>query len=158
MGTPSQKYFLTQESKRKLEGINPRLAEIVKLAISISDIEFQVLEGTRTRKKHELYYSKGVTQDLSHSTHLYGHAVDLICYIGGRIVLEYEPYLDVAECMKIAATELEVPLTWGGAPQCDDLTKYNGFLQDLTEEYIDLKRGRGRFPLIEAHHFELSIE
>ena len=154
----SQRFFLNEESEKKLEDVNPQLANVVRKAIAISDLEFQVLEGKRSTQEHMAYYEKGITQVSDHSSHLYGYAVDLIALVNGRIVLEQEPYDDIVECMRIAATELGVKLRWGGAPHWQDITAYNGFIEDLANDYVDQRRRYDKRPVIDVHHFELALD
>jgi len=116
-----QRFFLNDESWNKLETLDSRLAVIVQHAIGMSDIEFQVLEGRRSKSEHDFLFSKGATQDGIHSAHFYGMAVDLIAYLGNRPIIEVEPYRDIAQCMQYAAEHVGVPIQWGGCPQIDDL-------------------------------------
>ena len=146
---------LTQESEAILNEINDNLAKVVRKAADISSLEFQVLEGKRTLKEQEKLFEVGVS---SSEPYLYGYAVGLIAVIGNRPILEHEPYDDVAECMKIAATELGIKIKWGGAPHWQNLTTYKGFMEDLTNEYIDLQRHKGVRPIINVHHFELALD
>jgi hypothetical protein len=153
-----QKFFFNEESEAKLKDVNPQLAEVMRKALAISDIEFQILEGKRTTKEHTKYYEKGITQRSDQSAHLYGYAVDLIIYLDGRPVLEYEPYDDVFDCVKMAAQELGVKIRWGGAPNWHDITTYVGFVEDLANSYVDLRREAGKRPLPDVHHFELALD
>ena len=146
---------LTQESEAILDKINDNLAKVVRKAADISSLEFQVLEGKRTLKEQEKLFEAGVS---SLEPYLYGYAVGLIAVIDNRPILEHEPYDDIAECMKIAATELSIKIKWGGAPHWQNLTTYNGFMEDLTNEYIDRQRHKGVRPIINVHHFELALD
>ena len=155
-----QRFFLNEQSWEKLEKVDPRLALVVQHAIGMSDIQFQVLEGKRTREEHEFLYSKGASQDAIHSAHFYGLAVDLIAFLGNRPILEVEPYRDLAQCMQYAAEHVGVPIQWGGAPQIEDLRDNKEFYEDLTNEFFDLCRGADmpRTPTINPHHFEIPVE
>lgn len=148
---------LTQESQEMLAEINDNLAKVVRRAADISSLEFQVLEGKRTVKQQEKLFQAGVCSD-GPNPYLYGYAVGLIAVIDNRPILEHEPYDDVAECMKIAATELGIKIKWGGAFHWQDLTTYKGFMEDLTNEYIDRQRHKGARPIVNVHHFELALD
>ena len=45
---PDQKFFLTERSEDLLSEVQSNLAEVVKRAVAISDIEIQVNHGKRT--------------------------------------------------------------------------------------------------------------
>ena len=114
---------LSIASKRKLEGVHPKLKAVVELALLKSKVDFKVIEGVRTEERQKLLYAQGrtapgpiVTWTLN-SNHFvnkstgFGHAVDLLP----------EPYdwkelkqFDLmAEAMMEAAKELGVTIRWG---------------------------------------------
>lgn len=114
---------LSIASKRKLEGVHPKLKAVVELALLKSKVDFKVIEGVRTEERQKLLYAQGrsapgpiVTWTLK-SNHFvnkstgFGHAVDLLP----------EPYdwkelkqFDLmAEAMMEAAKELDVTIRWG---------------------------------------------
>ena len=155
---PDQLFFFSEESEKKLQKLHPDLAECVRHALAMSDIQIEVNEGTRSAKMHDELYSKGVTQNPTTSAHFYGFAVDLYLKIGDRILFEAEPYDDLAECMKYAAQRLGLKIRWGGAWHYPDLTEYYGFIEDLSNEYIDLRREANKRPHMDLQHFELVIE
>lgn len=77
-------------SLEKLEGVHPDLVRVLKRAISISPIDFKVIEGIRTPERQKKLYAQGrtapgpkVTWTLN-SNHFvnkatgFGHAVDLL--------------------------------------------------------------------------------
>jgi len=155
-----QRFFLNDNSWELLENIDSRLSVVVQHAIGMSDIEFQVLEGRRTKAMHDALYTKGVTQDAIHSAHFYGMAVDLIVFIEGRTIIEVEPYRDVAQCMQYAAEHVGVPIQWGGCPQVEDLRGNRAFYEDLTNDFFDICRNADlpKTPTINPHHFEIPVE
>jgi len=154
-----RQYYLSEKSLEMLDGIDPRLAECVHKASGMCvDINIQVLEGRRTEAEHMLYYEKGVTQKSDHSAHLYGYAVDLGIFIGNRLCLEAEVYDDLVQSMVFAAQEVGVKLRWGGAPQIDDMRLNDGFVEDLTNDWIDYRRERFKRPIIDVHHFEIGLD
>ena len=153
---PDQKHFFTESSEKMLKEINPALAEVAKRALAISDIEFQVTHGKRTRNQHNEFWRKGVTI-ANTSTHFYGHAVDLMPIIEGRPCVEAEAFDDVAMCMKLAGQDLHTPIRWGGAWHCDNLCAFDGILEDLQMYYIDSMREVGKRPRLDYSHFELTI-
>ena len=106
-------YELSKRSKDRLTGVHPDLVRVVKKAISISDIDFTVLEGVRSIARQKQLVKSGASQTMR-SRHITGHAVDLGAYVGGSIRWDWPLYYQIADAMKAAAAELEVPLTWGG--------------------------------------------
>jgi peptidoglycan L-alanyl-D-glutamate endopeptidase CwlK len=48
------------------------------------------------------------------SRHLTGHAVDVVCYVNGKVRWDWPLYEKLSETVKECARELEVPITWGG--------------------------------------------
>ena len=154
----SQIFWLANECEEKLDNIHPALAECVRNAQAISDTQIMVLEGKRNESMHEYLFEKGATQNPTGSAHLYGYAVDLVPVLNGRISLEAEAFDDIAECMKIAARELSIVLRWGGAPHFENWADFEGFVEDITNQYIDRRRERGHRPEVEMHHFEMGVD
>tara|TARA_Y100000385_G_scaffold290491_1_gene363832 strand:- start:42 stop:530 length:489 start_codon:yes stop_codon:yes gene_type:complete len=154
-----RQYFLSDKSMQRLDGVHPDLVKCVeKVSAMCVDLNVQVLEGKRTELEHTLYYEKGVTQKSDHSAHLYGFAVDLGIFIGDRLCLEAEPYDDVTQAMIFAAQEVGIKLRWGGAPQIDDMRESDGFVEDLTNDWIDYRRERQKRPIVDFHHFEIGLD
>lgn len=103
-------YSLGSKSRQKLQGVHPDLVAVVERAIEISEQDFSVGEGLRSiDRQHELY-NTGRSKTLN-SRHLTGHAVDLFPY---PISWDWEYFYPIAEAMKTAAEELDIPLEWGG--------------------------------------------
>tara|TARA_S200000501_G_scaffold199528_1_gene187775 strand:+ start:4385 stop:4879 length:495 start_codon:yes stop_codon:yes gene_type:complete len=154
---PDQKYFLTEESVDILEGVHPALIEVVKRALAISDIEFQVFHGKRTLSQQDEFFRKGATQG-HQSPHMYGSAVDLMPIVEGRMCPETEVFDEVATSMKYAAADLNTPIRWGGAWHCVNIAKYEGMLDDLQNWYLENCLENNVRPQLDPHHFELSVE
>jgi peptidoglycan L-alanyl-D-glutamate endopeptidase CwlK len=148
-------FKLSIRSLKKLEGVDPRLAGVVKRAIEITKVDFGVTEGLRTLATQKKYVATGKSQTMN-SKHLTGDAVDLVAYVGSKISWEEKLYDDLADAMKQAAKEKGVGLRWGAAWHIDDITKFNGTMEEATIQYIDLRRSQGKRPFIDGPHFELS--
>ena len=106
-------FRLSQKSIDRLSGVHPDLVAVVKRALEITEVDFAVLEGVRSRARQEQLFKQKATKTMN-SRHLTGHAVDLGAYVGGSIRWDWPLYYQIADAMKAAAAELEVPLTWGG--------------------------------------------
>jgi len=106
-------FRLSQKSIDRLSGVHPDLVAVVKRALEITEVDFAVLEGVRSRTRQEQLFKQKATKTMN-SRHLTGHAVDLGAYVGGAIRWDWPLYYQIADAMKAAAAELEIPLTWGG--------------------------------------------
>lgn len=106
-------FKLSKRSESRLEGVHPDLVKVVRRGLELSEIDFAVLEGLRTLETQKEYLAKKATTTLR-SRHLTGHAVDLGAFLGGSLRWEWPLYDKIAEAMKAAAKELEIPVEWGG--------------------------------------------
>ena len=109
------KWVLSQRSLDRLKGVHPDLVKVVKRAIEISEYDFMVVEGLRTKEKQDEYVKKGVSETMN-SRHLIGQAVDLAPLENGAIDWNNKKgqFDAVAKAMLQAAKELNVKITWGG--------------------------------------------
>ena len=101
-------YKLGKRSKQKLSGVHPDMVAVVELAISISEVDFTVLEGIRNINRQRELYKAGKSTTMNFIT---GHAVDLAPW---PISWEWEDFYPIADAMKAAAEELEIDIVWGG--------------------------------------------
>jgi|TARA_B110000438_G_scaffold267708_1_gene282758 peptidoglycan L-alanyl-D-glutamate endopeptidase CwlK len=147
-------FKLSSRSESRLEGVDPKLIEVVKKAIKLTRVDFGVIEGMRTLETQKKYVEAGKSQTLK-SKHLEGRAVDLVAYVGSSISWELNLYDDVADSIKKAALEYDVAVKWGAAWSVGDIREFDGSMAEAMNEYIDLRRSQGRRPFIDAPHFEL---
>tara|TARA_B100000073_G_C23352096_1_gene419294 strand:- start:58 stop:552 length:495 start_codon:yes stop_codon:yes gene_type:complete len=154
---PDQMYFLNKESSELLDEVNSALAEVVRRAQAISDVQMQVIHGKRTSVQQDEFFRKGVTQGAK-SPHMYGTAVDIVPVIEGRISMEAEALDEVAMSMKFAAADLNTPIRWGGAWQITNLAKFEGMLEDIQAWYLEECVKEGVRPQLDPWHFELSVD
>lgn len=106
-------FSLSKRSQNKLTGVHPGLVLVVRRAIEITHTDFTVIEGLRSIERQKSLYALGQSKTLR-SRHLTGHAVDLAALVDGVINWEPEVYANIAQAMKAAASELDVPVQWGG--------------------------------------------
>lgn len=106
-------FKLGSRSLSRLKGLNSDLVLVVKRAIELTEVDFAVLEGLRTRSRQLELVRAGASRTMN-SRHLTGHAVDLGAYVNGKVRWDWPLYYKIAGAMKRAARELEVPLEWGG--------------------------------------------
>lgn len=106
-------------SEKALAGVHPDLVKVVRKAWQALEekpdrgLSFIVTEGLRTREKQAQLLKAGATRTLN-SRHLTGHAVDLAATVSGQVRWDWPLYHDLAAAMKAAASELGVPIVWGG--------------------------------------------
>jgi peptidoglycan L-alanyl-D-glutamate endopeptidase CwlK len=148
-------FALSQRSINNLVGVDKRLVQVVHLAIELTKVDFAVIEGVRTQQRQRELFDKGASQVREGGTHVQGRAVDLMAYIDDRASWELNLYDDIADAMKAAAIEFDVPLRWGAAWTVKDIRKWQGTMASAMNAYIDERRKQGQRPFIDGPHFEL---
>jgi len=146
-------FILGTRSLNELNGVNDALVRVVKRAIQITPVDFAVVDGLRTLEEQKRYVATGASQTLN-SRHLTGHAVDLAAFVGNKARWELDLLCKVAEAMRFAASECEVPLRWGGHWDVL-LTEATQPTEELVQDYIQRRISAGRKPFVDAPHFEL---
>ena len=114
-------YSLGDKSRQKLKGVHPDLVAVVEKAISLSEVDFTVLEGLRTFERQEQLFRTGKSKTMN-SRHLTGHAVDLAPWpLNGDFdedgilnIEDWDAYYPIADAMKKAAKALGIAIEWGG--------------------------------------------
>ena len=107
------KFKLSTRSKDRLKGVHPDLVRVVELAITLTEVDFAVTEGLRTRERQAQLLKEGKSRTMN-SRHITGHAVDLAAWVGNTVSWDFKYYRKIAEAMKEAAKRLSVPIVWGG--------------------------------------------
>jgi peptidoglycan L-alanyl-D-glutamate endopeptidase CwlK len=115
-------YALGAKSLERLQGVHPKLVDVVKMAIELTKQDFMVLEGVRTPARQAELYAQGrtkpgqkVTWTLK-SNHFinpktgYGHAVDLVPF---PVDWSHKKLDVVSKAMFAAADTLDVEIRWG---------------------------------------------
>ena len=105
-------YKLGSRSISNLRGVHPDLVAVVKRAITLSEIDFTVTEGLRTRERQAQLVKAGASTTMN-SRHITGHAVDVAAWVDG-VRWDWPLYAKLAAAMKRAASELGVAIIWGG--------------------------------------------
>jgi peptidoglycan L-alanyl-D-glutamate endopeptidase CwlK len=106
-------YKFGQRSEDRLTGIHPDLVKVVRRALQISKIDFAVVEGLRTIERQAELFKSGASQTMN-SRHLTGHAIDLAPVVGNQVRWDWPLFAKIAEAMKAAAAESNIPVEWGG--------------------------------------------
>ena len=106
-------FRFSKRSYASLTGVRPELVAIASRALLLSPVDFVVIEGLRTEARQRELVRMGASQTMR-SRHLTGHAIDIAAWHDGAIRWDWPLYERLAEAMKAAASELGVPIEWGG--------------------------------------------
>jgi len=102
---------LNERSVKNLAGVHPDLVRVVEMAAARCEVPIVVTEGLRSRERQAELKAAGKSWTIN-SRHLTGHAVDLVDADNYGYDI---PDLDkIADAMKAAANECNVPIVWGG--------------------------------------------
>lgn len=106
-------FTLSVRSKQRLEGVHPDLVRVIEKALTLSQIDFAVVEGLRTKARQAELMAAGASKTMN-SRHITGHAVDVAPVIGGKIRWDWPLFNELATAFKLAASQENVPIVWGG--------------------------------------------
>lgn len=146
-------FVFSNTSIKRLVGVNDNLVAVVKRALMLSEQDFAVLEGVRTKERQLELVRKGASQT-KNSKHLLGRAVDLVPIVAGKVSWDWAYFYPIAEAMRAAAKELDVQVRWGGAWD-DVLNDTTAPTTKLVEAYVEKRRSQGRKAFTDGPHFEL---
>ncbi len=155
-------FSLSKASLAELNGVHPSLVAVVKRAITTTDVDFGVHDGLRSIETQRAYVARGVSWTMA-SKHRaqpdgFGHAVDLVPYINGKLRWEWPAIYPIAAAVWQAANELGIALRWGG-PWIDMRDIKSGSpaaMKAAVEAYGARQRARGRKAFTDGPHFELA--
>jgi len=145
-------FKLSSRSLSRLSGIHDDLFSVVERAIQITEVDFTVLEGLRSKSRQKELFDSGASTTMN-SRHLTGHAVDLGAWVTGGVRWDWPLYYKIADAMKHAADELGIEIEWGAA-WGRDLSGY-GSADEASEAYVREKHDRGEKPFLDGPHFQL---
>ena len=116
-------FYLGRRSKDRLVDVHPHLIKIVEHAITLTMIDFTVLEGPRLHERQLALFAAGATSTMN-SRHIvravidggdgFAHAVDLGAWVCGEVRWDWPLYDKIASAMKLAAVDLDLKIEWGG--------------------------------------------
>ena len=112
-------YQLSDRSLNRLGGVDPRLVEVIKKAITLTKVDFGIPEygGLRTVEEQKKLFqtgrskADGVSRPSYHQT---GRAVDVYAYINGEASWDRCHLSKVANAVLQAANQLGYTVNWGG--------------------------------------------
>lgn len=149
-------FALGPKSQSRLTGVHDHLARVVRRAITLSTVDFTVVEGLRSPDRQRDLVAAGASQTMA-SRHLTGHAVDLAPVVGGIVRWDWPLVHRVADAMRAAGRAEGIPIRWGGAW---DVLLTQTDQQDpeaVMEAYAARVRAAGRKPFVDGPHFELPV-
>lgn len=156
------KFILSKLSLSRLEGVHPDLVKVVKRAIELTEVDFRVNEGLRSKSRQAQLVASGASQT-SNSRHLTGHAVDLLALVKGVPSWDWVHYYKIAEAMRQAAAELKIKIEWGGswgtlmslyAPLAKD-SKWRSMSEQASQGYVSARKKIGKSAFIDGPHFQI---
>lgn len=112
-------FKFSDRSLERMEGIDPRLIEVMKKAIKISKVDFGIPEygGLRTAEEQFELFQTGKSQKDGYdrkSYHQTGGAVDIYAYVDGAASWDTGHLAMVATAILQAANDLGYNVKWGG--------------------------------------------
>lgn len=155
-------YTLGNKSKLELRGVHPKLVAVVERAIEITEQDFSVHDGLRTEAEQRENVRRGVSQTMK-SLHLtqddgFGHAVDLVPWVNGKLRWEWGPIYNIAVAMRLASAELNVDLIWGGVWDMPfaSLEPEPGRMERSVSAYVARRKKLGKRAFIDGPHYQLA--
>ena len=111
-------YKFGEKSKEQLITARVDLRRVVRRALTITDVDFSVIEGVRSQEQQRINIEKGVSWTMN-SKHLadasgMSRAVDLYPWVNEDTCHEDNSYRKLARAMFQAASIEGVTLRWGG--------------------------------------------
>jgi len=148
---PTYDWKFGSGSLKRLKGVDDDLVKVAHLALSYSSVDFGISCGLRTKEEQEKLVADGKSQTMK-SRHLDAKAIDIACYVDGKLSWDLENYVLAAQAIAEAARELNVPIRWGAAwhTTLNDMDS-----QEAMDDYVSLRKSQGRKPFIDGPHFEI---
>lgn len=107
-------FELGRTSLLRLGNVHNDLQRVVRRAITMTPIDFTVLEGMRSLARQRQLVARGASKTMN-SRHLTGHAVDIAPLDDdGDVSWDWPLYHQLAPIIKEAARLEGVPIEWGG--------------------------------------------
>lgn len=100
-------------SKTRMIGLDSRLIVFLNRAIEITQVDFTIVEGLRSKAKQAADVKSGASFTMN-SRHLTGHAVDVAPWIAGAISWKWAHFHQLAPYLFEAAKQVKCPIEWGG--------------------------------------------
>lgn len=147
------KFRFGERSLRELEGVHPGLAAVVHRALELTEQDFAVHDGLRTREEQQALLLAGASETLD-SKHLTGNAIDLVPVVNGKLRWEWVPIFAVAKAVRQAAKELNLKIRWGAAWDVN-FTNTLDTPEAVSEAYAARRKAAGKKVFLDGPHYEL---
>jgi len=136
-------FQLSNSSKQRRKGVDPRLIEISDLAIRISLVDFghPADAGLRLAKRQNQLFLDGKSQCdgyVNLSNHQSGKALDFYAYVNGGASWQYDHLSMVACALLQAASMLGYRIKWGGLWKSENPKFKNGIPYGWDCPHIEL--------------------
>jgi len=148
-------YRLGLRSRMRLRGVDDRLVRVVEDAIRITEVDFTVLEGRRSRARQAQLVASGASKTMN-SRHITGHAVDLGAWVGGKVSWHWPHYYVIARAVLQSARCLGVRLTWGGIWDRNAADVPLDDIDGAVADYAQRRRAAGKDAFLDGPHFQIS--
>jgi len=154
-------YRLGNASLKELEGVHPSLVAVVKRAIMLTTQDFSVHDGLRTLAEQQKLVAAGASKTMNsmHRTQPdgFGHAVDLVPYINGKLRWEWPAIYPIATAVRIAAQELGVDIRWGGNwGSLNAIPADPAAMKRAVDAYTLARKKLGKSAFLDGPHYELA--
>lgn len=112
------KYNLSERSLTRAKDVNPKLINLILLAIRRTPVDFGVAYqgGKRTPEEQNQLFKEGYSKCDGYeklSKHQSGDAIDLNVFVGSKVVDNKEMLCVIAGVMFACADELNLKIRWG---------------------------------------------
>ncbi|WP_298699176.1 M15 family metallopeptidase [uncultured Brevundimonas sp.] len=155
-------FVLGARSRAELKGVHPDLVRVTERAIQITTQDFSVHDGLRTLEEQKRLVASGASKTLN-SKHRpqsdgFGHAVDLVPFVNGKMRWEWDAIYPIAAAVWHASAELDVPIRWGGTwgPLSAIKPGTPGAMRAAVEAYAAARRRVGKSAFLDGPHYELA--
>ncbi|SMF70489.1 endolysin [Allosphingosinicella indica] len=165
-------YTLGARSRAEFAGVRYDLGSVVHEAIKITAQDFSVHDGLRTEAEQRALMKSGASKTMN-SKHLpqadgFGHAVDLVPFINGKLRWEWKPIFHIAAAVRKALDIVNaerktrnldpLKLIWGGVWDRDfaALPADAAGMEQAVNAYVARRRGAGKTAFIDGPHFEIA--
>ena len=124
-------FELSNRSKRRRKGVDPRLIAIDDRAIQLTTVDYghPADSGLRTAERQYEIFSAGNSMcdgNIKKSKHQSGKALDFYAYVDGAASWKHAHLAMVAAAYLQAASELGYKLSWGGLWVGDEIEIKDG--------------------------------
>lgn len=105
--------MLNERSLKALQGVHESLVRVVHRADELTDLQFIITEGLRSKERQRELFAKGLSKTLN-SRHITGHAIDFAPILYGEVTWKTPAFLPIIKAFKTASAELKIPIVSGG--------------------------------------------